>query len=77
MEQQQWADAVCLILQQYQGIPPLSGDDWQSWGTSIVSNPQLGKFGPPDPYRFDDFKDWAEKVAAALQSATESPGRYV
>jgi hypothetical protein len=75
MEMREWADACGLIMQSYSNIMRLDGDDWRSWGLSIMSSPQLGKFDMPNPYSYHDWRDWADNMTVTLQSATEAPGK--
>ena len=75
MTLQQWADATVLECIQYANVNALVGEDWQLWGTCFFNNQQLGALHPPNPYFFDDWREYAVMLAQALASAKGSAPR--
>lgn len=56
-------------LSNYTSITPLTGDDWKDWGMFFFNNPQLAALGPPNPFDFNDWVDWAERLTDTLNNA--------
>lgn len=62
-----WCDQNVLPLAQYGQIPFLQKEeDWQHWGVSVIKNPGVAAFNPPDPRSFDDFYVWAERFNSTV-----------
>lgn len=66
----EWADAAMSALTNYTSITPLVDADWQSWGMFFFNNPQLALLGPPNPYEYQEWEPWAERLADALNNAS-------
>lgn len=66
----EWADAVILSLDISWPMGRLdAGDDWQTWAAGFVRAPDIAQRALPDPYQFDDWRDWAERAAPMLEVA--------
>lgn len=59
---QDWADTVLQDLEVI-GLSPISTsqDQWQKWATSVCQIPQLAGKNPPNPWQYQDWKQWAEQ----------------
>jgi hypothetical protein len=57
-----WADQVTMDFEN-KVIPQklLNEDEWQLWANQFLEMPDISKNNPPDPYSFDNWKDWAER----------------
>jgi hypothetical protein len=64
-----WADATLSVMNQYPGLAPLYGENWQDWGSLFYNSPTLGLLGPPNPYAYDDWQDWAQGLISSLSVA--------
>jgi hypothetical protein len=71
----EWADAVVYVSLQYANVSQLDGDDWKAWGHVFFNSPQLGNLHPPDPYAFDTWQEWGERLVDALSSGRGSPSK--
>jgi len=61
-----WADAMAIDLQSYGIVPRLDDDDWQNWAARLLQVlPQYNGLAP-DPYAFDDWREWAVYFNDAL-----------
>lgn len=57
---QLWADLMYPQLQQQGNIQQvIPGDDWQTWAVGLLSFNRFVHIAIPDPYLFNDWKDWA------------------
>lgn len=64
MTLRQWADAMVLTVPDSWNVGKLMSDeDWQNWGVQLVRAPNATKSNPPSPYSFDNWRDWAERLA--------------
>lgn len=67
MKIQEWADTLCLDLDQYAVIPQLySSEEWQNWAAGIISINGISQFNPPSPYQYTDWKEWAYRFYQML-----------
>ncbi len=58
-----WADSLALDLV---GVGRLVDDDWKTWATrQLIDNPNVDD-NIPNPYEFDNWQDWAERVCLIL-----------
>jgi len=62
---QDWADQVSLDLDRYGAMSKIAGDEWQNWGVQLLNNSSLGH-NIPNPYQFDNWSDWAERLCGVL-----------
>lgn len=66
-----WTDVMGINLSIYGAIPRL--DDpmkWQEWGAALLNNPSIHGIALPDPYQFDDWRRWADRVNEAFASSS-------
>lgn len=66
LELSDWADQVSFYLDAYGAMPKLLDDDWRGWASAVLSNHSLPCSNPPNPYIFDDWKDWARRFIESL-----------
>jgi hypothetical protein len=56
-----WADQISYDLDPYAAIGKLERvEDWQDWAANILNNATLSP-NFPNPYGFDNWRDWAER----------------
>ena len=72
MELQAWANGVSYDLAQYSIISNLNGDDWRGWAMMFFNNPKLDALNPPNPYFFDDWREWGARLSESLSNARGS-----
>ena len=64
-----WADSVVLSIGDAWSVGRLDDETyWQDWGVSLVR-----AFSPralPDPYGFQDWREWAQRVYPMLETVT-------
>lgn len=65
----QWADGVVLTISDAWSVGRLDDEsEWQTWATGLVR-----AFSPralPNPYAFDDWRDWAQRAYPMLEAVT-------
>lgn len=54
-----WVDNVSFGLRQYGLIPQLTGEDWVDWANHVNQVPGIQQQQPPEPFGYDDWKEWA------------------
>jgi hypothetical protein len=47
----------------------MSEDDWQDWAVGFVRASDFTQRVVPDPYQFDDWREWAMRVYPMLEGA--------
>jgi hypothetical protein len=61
-----WAAQINLDLDSYGAFGRLDNPEkWQDWGMQFINNTTLGR-NLPNPYYFNDWKEWAERLVGAL-----------
>ena len=61
-----WSDQVVYDLSAYGNFGKLNDEkQWQDWAAQFLNNPSLG-LNLPNPYRFDNWKEWAERFCEML-----------
>ena len=66
MPLQDWADKMCTDLAQYGVVGRLQDEKaWQDWAVQFLNNASLGR-NIPNPYGFEDWKEWAERFCGSL-----------
>jgi hypothetical protein len=60
MTLQDWADQVCLDVENLGFVGRLDDDDWQRWGTQLANNTSVDLV--PNPYLFDDWRRWGFRL---------------
>ncbi len=64
----QWADAVVLTLGGNYGFGKLGSEaEWQDWAAGIVRAQPFVQRNPPNPYGFNDWRDFAERIYPMLE----------
>lgn len=67
----EWTDLNGLWLNQFGSIPRLDNPaKWQDWGANLLNLPSIHGIALPDPYQFDDWRRWADRVNEALTSVS-------
>jgi len=62
-----WCDLMVQELSPVVLAPRLLDEnEWRHWAVSIVSNPGIRQFQPPDPEFFDDWREWAIRFNQAV-----------
>jgi hypothetical protein len=65
---QQWFDAVMLDNPSNWALGTLTdASDWQIHAAGFVRAPPLAQRALPDPYQFNDWREWAERVYPLLE----------
>lgn len=72
MELQAWADAAAYSMVNYPNSWAMQ-DDWQHWGTIFFTDPFLSRYDPPNPYDYQDWREWARRLADSMAAAPDSP----
>ena len=62
-----WADSMVLTSPVGQPIGRLNGADWQRWAANFVKAPGYSQRSVPDPYQFDDWREWAMRAYLSLE----------
>lgn len=66
MELRDWADQMMLDLDSFGALGRLEdAAAWQDWAMQFLNNTTLGR-NLPNPYAFNDWRDWAERFSQAL-----------
>lgn len=73
MELKDWADAVTLAIANYPESWGLGDEGWQRWGTHFFSDPFFSRYDPPNPYQYDNWREWALKLSESMAAAPGSP----
>jgi hypothetical protein len=61
-----WASQICIDLDPYGSFGRLDQpDQWQNWAVQFLNNMTLGR-NFPNPYDFEDWREWAERFAQTL-----------
>ena len=67
MKIQEWADTLCLDLDEYAVIPQLSNPDrWQDWAAGLLAIDVFINQAIPSPYGFDNWQDWAAALVNVM-----------
>lgn len=62
-----WAESSIIPLSKYLVVPRLMHPDaWKEWANSIIQVNKIAAFGPPQPDRFDNWRDWAHHFNLAV-----------
>lgn len=68
MRLQDWADSVILALGDKWAYGTLSSEaDWQNWAVGFVRASEFTQRTLPDPFQFDDWREWAMRVYPLLE----------
>jgi hypothetical protein len=56
----QWTDFMILQLDPFAELPSIdSEDEWRIWALVANQSPAIAKTNPPDPWGFNDWREWA------------------
>jgi hypothetical protein len=64
-----WADSVILSVASSWSFGKLTDErDWQDWASGFVRASPITQRNPPDPYQFDDWREWAMRIYPMLEA---------
>lgn len=63
-----WTDSVILTVTDGYAFGRLDGDNWQAWATGFVRAPGYSQRNVPDPYQFNDWREWAMRAYPMLEA---------
>ena len=65
-----WADGVVLAVGDAWsfGVPPPE-TGWRDFAVGFVRAPPFAQRVPPDPYQFDNWRDWAMRMYPILEGS--------
>lgn len=67
----EWADAVVLSIDDAWSFGRLDDEGrWQDWAVGLLRALPTSDRVIPDPYQFDDWREWAMRVYQMLEEAT-------
>ncbi len=63
-----WCDSMTYDLESEDNgsVPRLDGLDWRGWAVRAIALTTQRQQDAPDPYGFDDWRDWAERFQLSL-----------
>lgn len=68
MRLQDWADSVILATRDRWAFGRLASEaEWQDWAVGFVRASRLTQRTLPDPYQFNDWREWAMRVYPMLE----------
>lgn len=63
-----WADSVILVVDDAWSFGRLDDEnEWQDWATGFLKASPFSTRAAPDPYQFDDWREWAMRVYPMLE----------
>jgi hypothetical protein len=63
-----WADSLILSVGDAFAFGRLDDEtEWQGWATSFLRATPFTQRTLPDPYQFDDWREWAMRVYPMLE----------
>lgn len=66
MELMDWSSQVIIDLDAFGSFGRLQDpDQWQDWGMQFLNNTTIAG-NLPNPYGFNNWKEWAERLVGAL-----------
>lgn len=68
MSLQDWADSVILSVTDVWDFGKIVDDNWQDWAKSFVVASGYSQRNVPDPYQFDDWREWAMRAYPMLEA---------
>ena len=73
MTLKEWADALVLANPDSWSFGKLLDDtQWQDWAVGFLRASHFSQRIPPDPYMFDDWREWAERAYTMLEIANHA-----
>ena len=68
MTMKQWADALILYEPDGWAFGKLLDEDlWRDWAVGFLRASHFAQRIPPDPWHFDDWREWAERAYTMLE----------
>jgi len=68
-----WADFMYPDLEQLGTVVKMMpGGNWQDWGAGLLAVNKIAESSAPNPYQFDDWKEWAMRFIQTLNSGGSS-----
>lgn len=68
MSLREFADGFILTSGDQWGLPRLSDEsEWQEWAATLVRAQPYAQRTVPDPYQFDDWREWAMRSYPMLE----------
>ena len=69
MNLRDWADSVILSERYAWSLGRLDDEgDWQDWAVGLLRTSPIAQRNPPDPYMFNDWREWAELAYPMLEA---------
>lgn len=68
MSLQDWADSVILSVTDVWDFGKIVDDQWQEWAKAFVTASGYSQRNVPDPYQFDDWREWAMRAYPMLEA---------
>lgn len=69
MSVKDWADSVILSVTDAWSFGRLDDEnEWQSWAKAFCTAPGYSQRNVPDPYKFDDWREWAMRAYPMLEA---------
>lgn len=63
-----WADSVILATPDTWALGRLDDPDrWQDWAMGLVRASSTTQCALPDPFQFDDWREWAQRAYPLLE----------
>ena len=63
-----WADAVVLLTEPAWSLGRLDDEsDWQNWAVGLVRASPVSQRAPPNPFQFNDWREWAQLAYPMLE----------
>lgn len=68
MSLRDWADSVILTANDAWAFGRLDDETkWQEWAVGFVRASNFAQRVPPDPYQFNDWREWAMRMYPILE----------
>ena len=66
-----WASLMCELYAPQQLQIPILNIEWKSWAAGLKAIDVFANEAIPEPYAFDDWKEWAMAVVGAVNPRTD------
>jgi hypothetical protein len=71
MEFDDWAALICEQYGAQNIVIPFKGMNWQDWAAGLLAIDIFANEAAPNPYTFNDWRDWAEQLIGAVNAGIE------
>lgn len=69
MSLRDWADSVILTVSDVWAFGKLDDENrWQDWAKAFVNANGYSQRNLPNPYQFDDWREWAQRAYPMLEA---------